>query len=198
LVYSALDKLSEQFRVVAKMQHSRNFSLESDLIVLELKYYQGMHVCPCLLGSMVMKKILLSLAIVSCFSFSAFAQTAAAPAASPAAASVTAVCKDGTPFSGAKLKGACRGHGGVDKKAAIAGANPAAAAAPAAATAKVAASAQPASGGGEGKVWVNSSTKVYHCEGDRWYGKTKKGEYMSAADAKAKGFHADHGKECAK
>ncbi|RFP08504.1 signal peptide protein [Duganella sp. BJB488] len=145
-----------------------------------------------------MKRILLSLALVSGFSFPTFAQTTAAPDAPSAAATATAVCKDGTPFSGATLKGACRGHGGIDKKASTAGASPAPAVASAAAPAKAAASAQAAPGGGEGKVWGNASTKVYHCEGDRWYGKTKSGEYMSEADAKAKGFRADHGKACTK
>jgi hypothetical protein len=53
-----------------------------------------------------------------------------------------------------------------------------------------------APGGGDGKVWVNTASKTYHCPGTKYYGKTKAGEYMSEADAKAKGNHADHKEAC--
>ena len=55
-----------------------------------------------------------------------------------------------------------------------------------------------AAGGGDGKVWLNDKSKTYHCEGSKFYGKTKMGEYVAEADAKAKGNHPAGGKACAK
>ncbi len=49
---------------------------------------------------------------------------------------------------------------------------------------------QPAPAAGSGQVWVNLDTKIYHREGDRWYGKTKNGKYMSEQDAIAAGYRA--------
>jgi|GEM_PF-1816021 len=41
-----------------------------------------------------------------------------------------------------------------------------------------------------GKVWGNPDSKIYHCEGDRYWGTTKNGDYMTLAEAKAKGMTA--------
>ena len=134
-----------------------------------------------------------------------------------APAGSTGACKDGTYTTATSKRGACSGHGGVKEwlggtaaAAPAAKSTPAPAAAPAAksaaapmAPAPAAAAAPaaksapaPAASGGPGQVWVNTASKVYHCPGDRYYGKTKQGEYMSEAAAKAAGNRADHGKAC--
>lgn len=149
--------------------------------------------------------IVSALAAGLCFSISSFAQ---APASAPVG--TTGLCKDGSFYSGASKKGACSGHKGLktwygaSKAAAASGA--AAATAPAAAASAPAAASGASSpaaatkgaapAGSPGQVWVNTDTKVYHCATDKHYGKTKHGEYMSEAAAKAKGFRASHGKTC--
>ncbi len=56
--------------------------------------------------------------------------------------------------------------------------------------------ATPPPPGAEGQVWVNTASHVYHCSGTKYYGNTKKGQYMTEAAAKTAGNHADHGKAC--
>lgn len=54
-------------------------------------------------------------------------------------------------------------------------------------------SAVAAPGGGPGKVWVNTKSGVFHREGDRWYGKTKEGKYMTEDEAVKAGYRAEKG-----
>ena len=154
----------------------------------------------------------------------AAAAPVAAPMASTAGTSGT--CKDGTTTNAASKSGACRGHKGVQEwhgaaaapttRAAKPAMAPAPAPAPAAAPARPApvATTTPAAapaaraprtmptpgpvaaGGGNGQVWVNMKTKVYHCQGDRWYGTSKDGQYMSESAATAAGARASRGKTC--
>jgi len=41
-----------------------------------------------------------------------------------------------------------------------------------------------------GMVWVNTDSGIYHKPGRHWYGKTKRGKYMTEADAIKAGYHA--------
>jgi hypothetical protein len=129
---------------------------------------------------------------------------AQAPAGAPAGS--TGVCNDGFYWTGASKMGACRGHKGVKTWF---GASPAAPpAAPAAKTTAPASkpastpapamAARPAPGGSPGMVWVNTPTNVYHCPGDRYYGKTKEGKYMSEKDAIAAGAKGARGATCSR
>ena len=53
-----------------------------------------------------------------------------------------------------------------------------------------------APGGGPDKVWVNLNSSKYHCYGDRYYGKTANGRYMTEAAAKSAGAKGAGGKTC--
>jgi Protein of unknown function (DUF3761) len=48
------------------------------------------------------------------------------------------------------------------------------------------------------KVWVNLSSKVYHCSDSEWYGKTQSGKYMTQADAIALGARPAYSKPCSR
>ena len=146
--------------------------------------------------NVVLKSLLVSIGVFGAMTFAAHAQTL--PAGAPAGSTVQ--CKDDSFASPDTKSGACRGHKGIKTWYGKAvDAPPAAAAVPAVQTQSAAVSATKVapSAGGAGKVWANDETKVYHCMGDRYYGKTKKGEYLTEADAKAKGMHASHNKACA-
>ena len=58
--------------------------------------------------------------------------------------------------------------------------------------------AQQAPGAAPNKVWVNTASNVYHCPGDRYYGKTKAGKYMTEPEANAAGAHGVRNATCFK
>jgi hypothetical protein len=41
----------------------------------------------------------------------------------------------------------------------------------------------------KGMVWVNTESGIFFREGDRWYGETKEGKFVTEADAKKAGYH---------
>ena len=130
------------------------------------------------------------------FAFAAIFSLTAIGLTLPAAAQQTAVCKDGSDWSGGSRSGACARHGGVKEWT-----TPAAAPAPDRTTAvppsTVSPSATPkmepgkfstegdakAHCSGQNVVWMNTPSKIYHWAGWRDYGHTKNGAYMCQADA---------------
>jgi hypothetical protein len=126
------------------------------------------------------------------------AGTAASPAASPSPAE--------SPAGAPKAKGTRKkaetatspspspakfSLGDLFKPKSSAAASPAAASrATAKSTSTETATSPPAPGGGHGQVWVNTESHVYHREGSRFYGTTKKGKYMTEAEAVKEGNKA--------
>ena len=153
--------------------------------------------------------IKLSLIAVAVLAIGTECALAQAPAGS------TGLCKDGTYTTAAKKRGSCNDHGGV--KAWFGTPIPQAAPASPAAPPPVASStdtavarssdapqpvtsapapAQAQSSADSVKVWVNMSTKIYHCPGSEWYGKTQSGKFMTQAEAIAMGARAAYYKPC--
>ena len=97
--------------------------------------------------------------------------------------------RDGTVLTGANARALCAAHGGMPPWAAPAASTPGGAS-------PSAPQGSAAPGGGPGQAWVNKSSRVYHCPGDRYYGKTKQNEYVTEAAAKAAGAHGSGGKVC--
>jgi hypothetical protein len=117
---------------------------------------------------------------------------AASPAASPKAKRGRKKAEAGAAASPAASPSPAKFNLGdlFKPKTSAPAASPAAGTAPAkAATAETAVKA-PAPGGGHGLVWVNTETHIYHREGSRFYGTTKKGKYMTEADAIKEGDKA--------
>lgn len=120
------------------------------------------------------------------------AESAASPATSPKAkggrkkAEAAAAASPATSPSPAKFN-----LGDMFKPKSSAAASPAAATrAPAKNASAEAATNPPAPGGGHGLVWVNTESHVYHREGSHFYGTTKKGKYMTEAEAIKEGNNA--------
>lgn len=162
------------------------------------------------------KSILLIPAVLVGVAFSSFAMAQTAASSSTTAVGTSYTCKDGTVVTAASSHGACKGHGGQQntgksKSPKTPKANPTtmpiapavtpvssmkpAAVKPAAPSTATQPAQRPTSGG-NGQVWVNAKSHVYHCANDRYYGKTKEGSFMSESQAVAQGNHGVDGKAC--
>jgi hypothetical protein len=117
---------------------------------------------------------------------------AAAPAASPAAAPKAKGGRKKTETAASASPSPAKfSLGDLFKPKSSAAASPSAvSSAPSKKASATAAANPPAPGGGHGLVWVNTDSHVYHREGSRFYGTTKKGKYMTEAEAAKEGNRA--------
>ncbi len=97
-----------------------------------------------------------------------------------------ATCRDGTVLSGANARALCAAHGSMPPRPAVPTISTPGTATPSTSQASAAV------GGGPGQAWVNRSSVVYHCPGDRYDGQTKRGECMT----EAAGAHGSGGTAC--
>lgn len=51
-------------------------------------------------------------------------------------------------------------------------------------------------GPGDVTVWVNSASRVYHCRGTPWYGRTKQGRFTTQREAQVAGARPAYGRRC--
>jgi hypothetical protein len=128
-----------------------------------------------------MKTILLTATLCS---LAALAGGCAEPPMKAADASPRVMCRDGTTMS---HNNECGGHGGIDRHATAEHGH--------------ALRERQALGAGHerkpGEVWATPAAKTYYCRDASEYGNSKEGQYLSEADARAKGFHPAGGKNCA-
>jgi len=140
-------------------------------------------------------------------SFAIVLAASAAVAQSASSQSPTAKCRDGSFSYSAARAGTCSGHGGVAEWLAPSGAT----ARCNDGTFSTSASKQGACSGHDGvaqwlttttanatgaRVWVNTSSGVYHCPGSRYYGGTKQGVYMTEVEARSKGYRPAYSRSC--
>lgn len=149
---------------------------------------------------MFVRHVLVSAALLLAPASRAFAQT-------PSAQSPTAKCRDGTVSYSATRSGTCSGHGGVAQWLVPSGATArcidgtfSTSAQRQGACSHHGGVAQWLAGTNAGatatRVWVNTSSGVYHCPGSRYYGGTKHGVYMTEVEARSKGYRAAYSRAC--
>jgi hypothetical protein len=128
-------------------------------------------------------------------------------AQSPDSAVATARCQDATYSYSASRQGTCSGHGGVSQWLATDAATAKCNDGPLSAStsrrgtcskhggvARWLTSANAAAA--DARVWVNTSSGVYHCPGSRYYGGTKQGQYMTETEARATGYRPAYNRSC--